>query len=119
MQSHGFPNLLFVGGPQSVAGNFPRSTERQVYFVADLLDWAYEKGCERIDVSRDAEDAWVEEVRVAVEKTLLAVDKKHWSFGGNTPGKVIVHRNYAGGMLNYARKCDDVEQHGYDGFEFA
>jgi cation diffusion facilitator CzcD-associated flavoprotein CzcO len=118
LQTAGFPNLIFIGGPQSVAGNFPRSTERQVKFARELLDHAREIDAKVIRTTNDAQEAWVEEVQTAVEKTLLAVHKKHWSFGGNTPGKAIVHRNYAGGMLTYMRFCDDSAAHGFKGFEF-
>jgi cation diffusion facilitator CzcD-associated flavoprotein CzcO len=118
MQSPGFPNAIFVGGPQSVAGNFPRSTERQVEFVAELLVHAREKGIRRIEPRTKAVDDWVEEVARAVAPTLLDKYKKHWSFGGNTPGKVVVHRNYAGGMLTYAQRCDEVVESQFAAFVF-
>ena len=37
VQTHGFPNLFFPGGPHAAAGNNPRYNGDQVDFVTDLL----------------------------------------------------------------------------------
>src|ERR1700710_2522828 len=33
--SHGFPNLLMIGGPQALGGNNPRCIEKQTDWVAE------------------------------------------------------------------------------------
>ena len=37
VQTHGFPNLFFPGGPHAAAGNNPRYNGDQVDFITDLL----------------------------------------------------------------------------------
>ena len=40
VQTHGFPNLFFPGGPHAAAGNNPRYNGDQVDFVTDVLRFA-------------------------------------------------------------------------------
>ena len=40
VQTHGFPNLFFPGGPHAAAGNNPRYNGDQVDFITDVLVYA-------------------------------------------------------------------------------
>jgi cation diffusion facilitator CzcD-associated flavoprotein CzcO len=113
--SPGFPNLVFVGGPQSIGGNIPRATERQVEFIAGLIDHVRASGAREVEVTYEAEQEWLHHVEETIGATIFSAGKD-WSFGGNTPGKKVVYRNYAGGMLTFADKCSEQEANGYSGF---
>ncbi len=53
LQTDGFPNFFFPGGPHAAAGNNPRYNGDQVDFLTDTLVYARDHGC---DVDRgDAE----------------------------------------------------------------
>ena len=56
VQTHGFPNFFFPGGPHAAAGNNPRYNGDQVDFVTDLLVYAREHGCDTIEVDPAAEE---------------------------------------------------------------
>ena len=58
LQTAGFPNLFFPGGPHAAAGNNPRYNGDQVDFVTATLVRAREKGCEVIEVTPEAEQRW-------------------------------------------------------------
>ncbi len=46
LQTRGFPNLFFPGGPHAAAGNNPRYNGDQVDFVTDVLVHARSRGCD-------------------------------------------------------------------------
>src|SRR4029078_8953133 len=48
VQSTGFPNLFFPGGPHAAAGNNPRYNGDQVDFVTETLTYVREHGYEAI-----------------------------------------------------------------------
>ena len=39
-----------------------------------------------------------------------------WYVGANIPGKPRVFMPYAGGVVRYRQKCEDVAAKGYEGF---
>jgi cation diffusion facilitator CzcD-associated flavoprotein CzcO len=116
IQSPGFPNLFFLGGPQSGGGNAPRCLEPQVKFVTKLIDHAFATGRTRVDVTPEAGEAWTDHVLATVAGSLGGESKKDWAYGSNTPGKKVVYRSYAGGLMTYLAKIADVEAADYDGF---
>ena len=58
VQTHGFPNLFFPGGPHAAAGNNPRYNGDQVDFITDVLVHARDHGAEVIEVTARAEERW-------------------------------------------------------------
>ena len=52
VQTAGFPNLFFPGGPHAAAGNNPRYNGDQVDFVTDTLVYARDHGYDTIEVDR-------------------------------------------------------------------
>ena len=62
IQTTGFPNLFFPGGPHAAAGNNPRYNGDQVDFITDTLVYARQHGYDTIEVSPAAEAAWTEMV---------------------------------------------------------
>ena len=58
IQTAGFPNLFFPGGPHAAAGNNPRYNGDQVDFITDTLVYLRDHGYDTIEVDPEAEDRW-------------------------------------------------------------
>ena len=86
MQTIGFPNFFFPGGPHAAAGNNPRYNGDQVDFVTDMLVFARDHGYDTIEVDPAAEERWTEMVdRYAVRPPSFG--QSSYYFGANIPGK--------------------------------
>jgi cation diffusion facilitator CzcD-associated flavoprotein CzcO len=119
VMTHGFPNLLMVGGPQSVSGsnNFPRGLETAVDWVTDLVKHARHNAVTRMESQAEAEQEWLAEVK-ATYAALLLRKGKGWFTGhnGNIVGRdqdKIRHHMYFGGGPRYAELIRDVAAAGY------
>jgi cation diffusion facilitator CzcD-associated flavoprotein CzcO len=121
VQTHGFPNLLFLSGPQAGSGaaNLPRGIEDGVNWATDLIKYLRERGCTRIEAQREAEERWVEHVAERLSKTLIGRTKS-WFTGYNSN---IADRDqprlllYMGGNILYRRILADVAAAGFEGFD--
>ena len=69
VQSAGFPNLFFPGGPHAAAGNNPRYNGDQVDFITDLLTYARDHGHEIIEIDAATEAEWTEMVDTIAAKS--------------------------------------------------
>src|SRR3954449_447111 len=85
VQTAGFPNLFFPGGPHAAAGNNPRYNGDQVDFVTDLLVYARDHSYDVIEVDPAAEEAWVAMIERNVARQSFT--EKSYYFGTNVPGK--------------------------------
>jgi hypothetical protein len=86
VQTTGFPNFFFPGGPHAAAGNNPRYNGDQVDFVTDTLVYVREHGYDAIEVDPAAEEQWTDMVdRVA--KRAPSFGESSYYFGSNIPGK--------------------------------
>ncbi len=86
LQTSGFPNLFFPGGPHAAAGNNPRYNGDQVDFLSDMLSYAREHGCDTIEVDPAAEADWTAMIdRGARRKPSFGASSYY--FGANVPGK--------------------------------
>jgi cyclohexanone monooxygenase len=57
---HGFPNFLILSTTQSAWGsNFPHMMDEQARHIAYVISEAQERGAESVEVSAEAEAAWV------------------------------------------------------------
>ena len=56
VQTTGFPNFFFPGGPHGAAGNNPRYNGDQVDFVTETLVYVRDHGYDTIEVDPEAED---------------------------------------------------------------
>jgi cyclohexanone monooxygenase len=117
LQTAGFPNLFMITGPgsPSVLSNMLVSIEQHVDWVADCLSHLREQGLDRIEASRDAEDAWMEHVAALAAETLYP-QATSWYVGANIPGKPRTFMPYVGGCGRYRRECEEVVAGGYEGF---
>jgi cation diffusion facilitator CzcD-associated flavoprotein CzcO len=118
LQVAGFPNMFTITGPgsPSVLTNMPSSIEQHVDWIAGCIAYMRARGLERIEATREAEEAWGEHVDEAAHRTLLPMAASSWYLGANVPGKPRVFMPYAGGLATYTRRCDEVAAAGYEGF---
>ena len=118
MAVHGFPNMLFVYGPQSAAAfcNGPVCAELQGDWVADLLGHMRDAGCSTFDVRPAAAAAWSEHLAQLADSTLFGRTDS-WYMAANVPGKRRQLLNYPSKSMyiDHLRRC--AEQ-GYEGFVF-
>ena len=87
VQSSGFPNLFFPGGPHAAAGNNPRYNGDQVDFITDLLLYARDHGYDTIEIDAATEDEWTEMVDTIAAKSPATFGESSYFFGANIPGK--------------------------------
>jgi cation diffusion facilitator CzcD-associated flavoprotein CzcO len=118
LQSPGFPNLFFLAGAHGVGGNVPRASEIHVDLVTDCLRHMRDQGRRTVEPSAEAEAAWTAHVHETAAMSLASVGKD-WAFGANTPGKPVVYRHYAGGLVTYAGKAAAMVENGWEGFVFS
>ena len=113
----GFPNLFMVTGPgsPSVLANMIFAIEQHVDWIVDCMHTLRERGVDTIEADAQAQDEWVAHVNEVADGTLFK-QANSWYLGANVPGKPRVFMPYAGGVVPYRKKCDDVAAKGYEGF---
>src|SRR5271156_5589400 len=115
--SAGFPNLLFVYGPQSpnAFANGPTAAELQGDWVAKMLNHVRGRTWARFEATIPAEEVWRAKVFEAVDATLFP-RADSWYFGANIPGKRREMLSFVGGLSTYMAKCNECAERGYEGF---
>lgn len=111
----GFPNMLMVIGPHSALGNFPRSIEYSVEWIADILEHARDNNISVIEATEEGQIEWTEHVKTC-SQGLLTNDVDSWITGvnSNVAGKetrTLVIFN--GSAVDYRVRCDDVAKNRY------
>jgi hypothetical protein len=79
----------------------------QVEFVVDLLKRLRDEGVKRIEVKKEAEEAWYDTVQGISNATLFTKAVSSWYMGSNIPGKKREQLNYIGGISGYMDACGD------------
>lgn len=98
LQTRGFPNLFFIGLVQTATTvNVPHALSEQVDHMRHIITEARARGSEVIDVSRQAEDWWVQEVK---DKATLAEDFYRECTPGyyNNEGRITKTTGYGNGQ---------------------
>jgi cyclohexanone monooxygenase len=113
----GFPNLLFVYGPQSPNAfcNGPTCAETQGDWIAQLLDHLRQRNYARVEATVAAEEAWRGQVLELADATLFP-RADSWYLGANIPGKPREMLAFSGGLPAYLAKCRESAERGYEGF---
>src|SRR4051794_23543415 len=116
----GFPNLLFLYGPQSPSGfcNGPTCAEIQGEMIVEMLERLLGNGRKRIESTPEADRAWSDHVADLVAPTLFG-KAKSWYMGANIPGKPIQSLNYPGGLPLYRQKVAEAMAGGFAGFQIS
>jgi cation diffusion facilitator CzcD-associated flavoprotein CzcO len=107
VQTAGFPNFFFPGGPHAGAGNNPRYNGDQVDFIMDTLTYARDHGYDTIEVDPAAEEDWTGMVdRNAARAPSFGTSSYY--FGSNIPGKPHKYLLNAGGRPHLFNVIADV-----------
>lgn len=86
----GFPNFLFVHGPQATgaSGTVPQSVETQLTYYAKLLRKASREGIKAIVPSQKSADDFTEFSDAFFAKTVLTDNCSSWYNGGQPGGRI-------------------------------
>jgi cation diffusion facilitator CzcD-associated flavoprotein CzcO len=114
LQTHGFPNLFFPGGPHAAAGNNPRYNGDQVDFVTDVLVQARDRGCDVVEVTAESEERWTRMVDKGAAKTTFGTIGQY--VGSNIPGKPRRYLLNTGGRPKLFEVIADVVANDYRAF---
>ena len=117
IQTTGFPNFFFPGGPHAAAGNNPRYNGDQVDFVTDTLIYVRDHGYDTIEVEPAAEEKWT--AMVDRGAALSPFGESSYFFGTNIPGKPRKYLLNAGGRPKLFSVIADVVANDYDAFKLA
>jgi cation diffusion facilitator CzcD-associated flavoprotein CzcO len=117
LQTRGFPNLFFPGGPHAAAGNNPRYNGDQVDFVTEVLVHARSQGCDVIEVSASSEERWTRMVDKGAAKTTFGTIGQY--VGSNIPGKPRRYLLNTGGRPKLFEVIADTKATDYAAFELS
>jgi cation diffusion facilitator CzcD-associated flavoprotein CzcO len=115
LQTAGFPNFFFPGGPHAAAGNNPRYNGDQVDFVTDLLVYARDQGYDTIEVDPEAEAAWTRMVDRNAARAPSFGEGSYY-FGTNIPGKPRKYLLNAAGRPKFQAMVAEEVDDGYASF---
>jgi cation diffusion facilitator CzcD-associated flavoprotein CzcO len=114
IQTAGFPNLFFPGGPHAAAGNNPRYNGDQVDVVTDLLVAARTRGCDVVEATPEAEERWTAMIDKAAAETPFGTIGQY--VGGNIPGKPKRYLLNAGGRPKLHKEIQRAKDTDYAAF---
>jgi cation diffusion facilitator CzcD-associated flavoprotein CzcO len=117
VQTHGFPNLFFPGGPHAAAGNNPRYNGDQVDFITDVLAFARDGGHGIVEVTSESEDRWTSMIDRIAAKTPFGTIGQY--VGGNIPGKPKRYLLNAAGRPKLFSTIAEVQASDYAAFTFS
>jgi cation diffusion facilitator CzcD-associated flavoprotein CzcO len=118
VQTTGFPNLFFPGGPHAAAGNNPRYNGDQVDFVTETLVELRDRGFDVIEVDPAAEERWTEMIDTAA-RLPPSFGEKSYYFGTNVPGKPHRYLLNAGGRPKLFKEIARVRATDYKAFRLS
>jgi cation diffusion facilitator CzcD-associated flavoprotein CzcO len=118
VQTTGFPNFFFPGGPQAAAGNNPRYNGDQVDFVTDTLVYLRDHGYDTIEVDAAAEEQWTAMVdRGAARSPSFGLGSYY--FGSNIPGKPRKYLLNSAGRPKLFQVIAEVVESDYKAFKLS
>jgi cation diffusion facilitator CzcD-associated flavoprotein CzcO len=115
---NGFPNFFMILGPQTPYANLPVAIQEAVIWISRAIEFAEQNGIAKMESTKEAEDAWADEVHRAGSATIMAkgAGAHAWFLGANIPGKPQEFNVYMGGADVYFRRCAEVAENGYVDF---
>jgi len=114
LQSVGFPNFFFPGGPHAAAGNNPRYNGDQVDFITDTLVYLRGHGYDTIEVDPVAEERWTTMVDAGAAQSPFG--ESSYFFGTNIPGKPRKYLLNSGGRPKLLKEIQRVLDTHYKAF---
>jgi len=118
VQTTGFPNFFFPGGPHAAAGNNPRYNGDQVDFVTETLTYVRDHGYDTIEVDPAAEEKWTTMVDTAAMLPPSFGESSYY-FGTNIPGKPRKYLLNAGGRPKLFKEIARVRSNDYEAFRLS
>jgi cation diffusion facilitator CzcD-associated flavoprotein CzcO len=117
VQTTGFPNLFFPGGPHAAAGNNPRYNGDQVDFITDALTFVRDRGYDTIEVDPAAEEKWT--AMVDRGAATAPFGESSYFFGTNIPGKPRKYLLNSGGRPKLFKEIAKVVESDYKAFRLS
>ncbi|MFF1552978.1 flavin-containing monooxygenase [Rhodococcus erythropolis] len=116
----GFPNLMFVYGPQSPSAfcNGPTAAEAQGQWIVEFIDHLHKNKLTRVEATPEAEQRWQEQLDEIAAPALFS-EAKSWYMGANIPGKKVQLLMYPGGLPAYLANVNESAANGYPEFTLA
>jgi cation diffusion facilitator CzcD-associated flavoprotein CzcO len=115
VQTTGFPNFFFPGGPHAAAGNNPRYNGDQVDFITDTLVYVRDHGYDAIEVRPAAESEWTDMVNRGATRSPSFGESSYY-FGTNIPGKPRKYLLNSGGRPKLFKEIARVIDEDYRAF---
>jgi cation diffusion facilitator CzcD-associated flavoprotein CzcO len=117
VQTTGFPNFFFPGGPHAAAGNNPRYNGDQVDFITDALIYVRKHGFDTIEVDAAAEERWTDMVDRGAATAPFG--ERSYFFGANIPGKPRRYLLNSGGRPKLFKEIARVIESDYKAFKLS
>jgi cation diffusion facilitator CzcD-associated flavoprotein CzcO len=118
VQTAGFPNFFFPGGPHAAAGNNPRYNGDQVDFITELLVAARDRRAATVEVTTETEDRWTAMIDRAASRPPSFTEKSYY-FGTNVPGKPRKYLLNAAGRPKLLSLIAEAKDNNYAPFVFS
>jgi cation diffusion facilitator CzcD-associated flavoprotein CzcO len=118
IQTSGFPNFFFPGGPHAAAGNNPRYNGDQVDFVTETIMYVRDHGYDTIEVDPAAEERWTEMVDRGATGP-AAFGTSSYYFGSNIPGKPRKYLLNSAGRPKLLKEITRVVESDYQAFRLS
>jgi cation diffusion facilitator CzcD-associated flavoprotein CzcO len=114
-----FPNMFMIAqtGSPGVRSHMMVSLEHHVEWVSSIIESMLDKGFGTVTPRPEAVDAWSTHVQDVAMATLVMRDKTPYN-GANIDGKPTTYLAYLGGVGNYRKILDAIQENGYEGFLF-
>ena len=115
VQTTGFPNFFFPGGPHAAAGNNPRYNGDQVDFIIEMIVSLRDRGYDVIEVGSAAEAQWTNMVDTWATMPPSFGESSYY-FGSNIPGKPRRYLLNSGGRPKFFKEIARVRANDYEAF---
>ena len=108
---HGFPNYFILSTTQSAWGpNFPHMMDEQAIQIAYIIAEAKRRGLASVEVSADAENAWVEhheQMAGPAIKAWMECTPSFWNEEGRATRKMVLNGMYGGGVMGLTKTFEE------------
>ncbi len=89
--------------------------QQQTDWISDCIKNVRKMGAKTIEPTKERQDEWVAHHDELANATLV-VRTNSWYMGSNVEGKPRRLLSYIGGVGPYKKRCDEVTEGGYRGF---
>ena len=119
---HGFPNYFILSTTQSAWGpNFPHMMDEQAKHIAYIIAEANKRGLATVEVTAEAEAAWVkfhEDHAGPVIKAWAECTPSFWNEEGRPSKKMVLNGSFGGGVFSMTKIFEDWRAEGkFEGLE--